>query len=48
MGKVNEPHLAPHPVARNVRVLCAAHNYLSRRGKPVGDNPIPQHGHRSR
>ena len=34
MGEVNEPHLVAHHVATNVRVLCAAPSYLSRRGQP--------------
>lgn len=34
MGEVSEPHLVAHPVARNVRVLCAAPTYLARRGRP--------------
>ncbi len=34
MGEVTEPHLVAHPVANNVRVLCAAPDYLARRGQP--------------
>lgn len=34
MGEVTEPHLVAHPVAANVRVLCAAPAYLARRGRP--------------
>ena len=34
MGEVNEPHLVAHSVATNVRVLCAAPEYLARRGQP--------------
>jgi LysR family transcriptional activator of dmlA len=34
MGEVTEPHLVAHPVANNVRVLCAAPEYLARRGQP--------------
>ncbi len=34
MGDVTEPHLVAHPVATNVRVLCAAPDYLARRGQP--------------
>lgn len=34
MEVVSEPHLIAHPITRNVRVLCAAPQYLARKGRP--------------
>ncbi|MBN3786648.1 LysR substrate-binding domain-containing protein [Burkholderia sp. Ac-20353] len=34
MGEVSEPHLVTHLVVENARVLCAAPEYLARRGTP--------------
>jgi LysR family transcriptional activator of dmlA len=43
MGDVHEPHLVAHPVATNVRVLCAAPAYLSRRGQPKSLADLASH-----
>lgn len=43
MGDVLEPHLVAHPVATNVRVLCAAPSYLEHRGQPKSLADLASH-----
>lgn len=43
MGDVHEPHLVAHSVAANVRVLCAAPAYLTRRGQPKSLADLASH-----
>jgi LysR family transcriptional regulator, transcriptional activator for dmlA len=43
MGEVSEPHLITHLVTENVRVLCAAPDYLARRGTPKTAADLANH-----
>lgn len=43
IGDVSEPHLVAHPVAADVRVLCAAPAYLKRRGAPKSLADLARH-----
>jgi LysR family transcriptional regulator, transcriptional activator for dmlA len=35
IGDIREPHLVPHRLAHGQRILCAAPEYISRRGEPA-------------
>ena len=43
MGDVSEPHLVAHPVARNVRILCATPDYIAQRGQPRSLSELAGH-----
>ena len=43
VGEVQEPHLIAHRITESVRILCAAPDYLARKGTPKHLTELAQH-----